>query len=318
MKNIRTILRPAAALLLSLAAAGAMAGSQSVAVSIVGPGGHSNGDYGNVNAVHAAARSIMLIEKAVPDAVVSDIQGGNSVNSIAASADFIVTITGDEASLKAQADKVKAAVEAHAACQTTLEQARKTLAAMQAKSSYEATLLRMKTLTEEMALARHVETLLQQKATIEASTARMAASADPIWWEASGAPEMQGLLHRLEERLDAIEKRHPGLCTVLSTPDNTHLKSLSEERNALDKWTSDLAEGERACRAAELKEREALENKSLSAERFRKAQALLEKLEGELRHTRENRDAASKALEAEKTHAQELRSQLPDLSLIHI
>lgn len=111
MKNIRKILRPAAALLLSLAAAGAMAGSQSVSVSIIGPGGHSNGDYGNVNAVHAAARSIMLIEKAVPDAVVSDIQGGNSVNSIAASADFIVTITGDEASLKAQADKVKAAVE---------------------------------------------------------------------------------------------------------------------------------------------------------------------------------------------------------------
>ena len=111
MKNIRKILRPAAALLLSLAAAGAMAGSQSVSVSIIGPGGHSNGDYGNVNAVHAAARSIMLIEKAVPDAVVSDIQGGNSVNSIAASADFIVTIMGDETSLKAQADKVKAAVE---------------------------------------------------------------------------------------------------------------------------------------------------------------------------------------------------------------
>ena len=52
MKNIRKILRPAAALLLSLAAAGAMAGSQSVSVSIIGPGGHSNGDYGNVNAVH--------------------------------------------------------------------------------------------------------------------------------------------------------------------------------------------------------------------------------------------------------------------------
>lgn len=111
MKNIRKILRPAAALLLSLAAAGAMAGSQSVSVSIIGPGGHSNGDYGNVNAVHAAARSIMLIEKSVPDAVVTAVTGGNSVNSIAASADFIVTITGDEASLKAQADKVKAAVE---------------------------------------------------------------------------------------------------------------------------------------------------------------------------------------------------------------
>ena len=106
MLNIRTLIRPAAALLLAASAACAMAAGQTLAVSIIGPGGHSN-----VNAVHAAARSIMLIEKAVPDAVVSDIQGGNSVNSIAASADFIVTITGDEASLKAQADKVKAAVE---------------------------------------------------------------------------------------------------------------------------------------------------------------------------------------------------------------
>ena len=109
MKNIRTILRPAAALLLSLAAAGAMAGSQSVAVSIVGPGGHSNGDYGNVNTVHAAARSIMLIEKSVPDAVVTAVTGGNSVNSIAAYANFRVLLEGDDAALKA--DKVKAAVE---------------------------------------------------------------------------------------------------------------------------------------------------------------------------------------------------------------
>ena len=109
MKNIRTILRPAAALLLSLAAAGAMAGSQSV--SIVGPGGHSNGDYGNVNAVHAAARSIMLIEKSVPDAVVTAVTGGNSVNSIAAYANFRVLLEGDDAALKAKADKVKAAVE---------------------------------------------------------------------------------------------------------------------------------------------------------------------------------------------------------------
>ena len=103
MLNIRTLIRPAAALLLAASAACAMAAGQTLAVSIIGPGGHSNGNYGNVNAVHA--------EKAVPDAVVSDIQGGNSVNSIAASADFIVTIMGDEASLKAQADKVKAAVE---------------------------------------------------------------------------------------------------------------------------------------------------------------------------------------------------------------
>ena len=110
MKNTRKFLRPAAALLLSLAAAGAMAGSQSVAVSIIGPGGHSNGNYGNVNAVHAAARSVMLIEKAVPDAVVTAITGGNSVNSIAAYANFRVLLEGDDAALQAKAQKVKAAV----------------------------------------------------------------------------------------------------------------------------------------------------------------------------------------------------------------
>ena len=102
MKNIRKILRPAAALLLSLAAAGAMAGSQSVSVSIIGPGGHSNGDYGNVNAVHAAARSIMLIEKSVPDAVVTAVTGGNSVNSIAAYANFRVLLEGDDAAPQGQ------------------------------------------------------------------------------------------------------------------------------------------------------------------------------------------------------------------------
>ena len=105
MLNIRTFIRPAAALIIAAAAAGAMAADQTLAVFILGPGGHSNGNYGNVNAVHAAARSIMLIEKAAPDAVVSDIQGGNSVNSIAASADFVVTISGDKAALEAQADK---------------------------------------------------------------------------------------------------------------------------------------------------------------------------------------------------------------------
>ena len=110
MFNIRTLIRPAAALIIAAATASAMAADQTLAVSIISPGGHSNGNYGNVNAVQAAARSIMLIEKPAPYVVVSDIQGGNSVNSIAASADFVVTISGDQVSLKAQANKVKAAV----------------------------------------------------------------------------------------------------------------------------------------------------------------------------------------------------------------
>lgn len=102
--------RPAVALLLGLAAAGVMAGTQTLTVNLEGPGGHSSGDYGNVNCVHAAARSIIAIEKAVPDAVVSGLNGGNSVNSIASDARFTVTFSGEGAELKAKADKIKAAV----------------------------------------------------------------------------------------------------------------------------------------------------------------------------------------------------------------
>ena len=204
-----------------------------------------------------------------------------------------------------------AALQAHAARQTALAQARGSLAAMQAKSSYEAVLLRMKTLTEEIALARHVETLLQQRSELEASAARMRTSAEPRWWAASGEPEMQGLLRAQDERLAAAEARRPGLATVLSTPGNTHLKSLAEERNALDKWTSDFAQGDRACREAELEERKALEEKTRAADQHQKAASLLERLEVELQHAHAHLDEAQKALEAEEARARELCRALP-------
>ena len=105
-----SFIRPAFALLLSLGAAGVMAATQTVNVTIEGPGGHSNGNYGNVNALHAAARSIMEIEKSVPDAVVTAINGGNSVNSIASDTKFRVMLSGEPAELKVKAEKVQKAV----------------------------------------------------------------------------------------------------------------------------------------------------------------------------------------------------------------
>lgn len=82
----------------------AAVGAQVLTVDITGPGGHSNGDYGNVNALHAAARSIEAIRAAVPEAVVTDLNGGATVNSIAADAHFKVSVP------EAKADLVKAAV----------------------------------------------------------------------------------------------------------------------------------------------------------------------------------------------------------------
>lgn len=106
-----TLIRSGSVLALALFSGLTMAANTTLSVEILGPGGHSNGDYGNVNAVHVAARAAMNIGKVVPDAVVTHVNGGNSVNSIAADAHFQVMLSDKNAkALKAKADKVKAAI----------------------------------------------------------------------------------------------------------------------------------------------------------------------------------------------------------------
>lgn len=102
----RKFIASLAAVVLSGVAAAALAAPQTLAVTILGPGGHSNGDYGNTNALHAGARAVLLIEKAVPTALISDMKGGVSVNAIAADCHFLVTIADD-----AEAAKVRKAVD---------------------------------------------------------------------------------------------------------------------------------------------------------------------------------------------------------------
>ena len=57
-------------------------------VSITGPGGHSNGSYGNTNAVHAGSRAVLELEKALPCAVITDNKDGATENAIAGAAVF--------------------------------------------------------------------------------------------------------------------------------------------------------------------------------------------------------------------------------------
>lgn len=87
--------------------------SKTFSVQFEGPGGHSNGAYGNVNAVHAAARAMQALDSAeVPVSyVVSDFSGGNSVNSIAATGEFKVTATGSESDLAAFKTILETAVQ---------------------------------------------------------------------------------------------------------------------------------------------------------------------------------------------------------------
>lgn len=58
----------------------------SVAVEFQGPGGHSSGNYGRTSAVHAAGRAVIFLQQAnLPGGsyVITNLTGGNSVNSIA-------------------------------------------------------------------------------------------------------------------------------------------------------------------------------------------------------------------------------------------
>ncbi|HWI16356.1 MAG TPA: peptidase dimerization domain-containing protein [Vicinamibacterales bacterium] len=76
------------AIIVSIAAAGTPAFAQqsrNLRVEFQGPGGHSSGAYGRVSALHAAARAVILIQKALPAGsyVITNLTGGNSVNSIA-------------------------------------------------------------------------------------------------------------------------------------------------------------------------------------------------------------------------------------------
>lgn len=54
-------------------------------VEFQGPGGHSSAAYGRVSALHAAARAVILIQQALPSGSyqITNLTGGNSVNSIA-------------------------------------------------------------------------------------------------------------------------------------------------------------------------------------------------------------------------------------------
>lgn len=74
------------AFILALAVAPALAQpSVGVRVEFQGPGGHSFGAYGRVSAVHAAARTVILLQKALPAGSyqITNLTGGNSVNAIA-------------------------------------------------------------------------------------------------------------------------------------------------------------------------------------------------------------------------------------------
>lgn len=105
------------ALVVAVAAAGTPAFAQEsgrVRVEFQGPGGHSSGAYGRVSALHAAARAVILMQKALPAGSyrITNLTGGNSVNSIAS--DGLIELTLSAANAAAYKQLVAAVTKAAA------------------------------------------------------------------------------------------------------------------------------------------------------------------------------------------------------------
>lgn len=83
-------------------------------VEFQGPGGHSFGAYGRVSALHAAARTVILIQKALParSYQITNLTGGNSVNAIAS--DGLIELKLTAGSAKAYEALVAAVTKAAA------------------------------------------------------------------------------------------------------------------------------------------------------------------------------------------------------------
>ncbi len=101
----------------SVAAAGTSVSAQQsggLRVEFQGPGGHSSGAYGRVSALHAAARAVILIQKALPAGSyqITNLTGGNSVNSIAS--DGLIELKLNAANAAAYKELVAAVTKAAA------------------------------------------------------------------------------------------------------------------------------------------------------------------------------------------------------------
>jgi metal-dependent amidase/aminoacylase/carboxypeptidase family protein len=70
-----------------------------VRIEFLGPGGHSSNNYGRTSALHAAGRTAIGIQKSLPAGsyVITNLTGGNSVNSIASDGLIEIKLTAADA-----------------------------------------------------------------------------------------------------------------------------------------------------------------------------------------------------------------------------
>jgi hypothetical protein len=74
--------------------------SGALRIDFLGPGGHSSNNYGRTSALHAAGRTAIQIQKTLPAGsyVITNLTGGNSVNSIASDGLIEIRLTAADAS----------------------------------------------------------------------------------------------------------------------------------------------------------------------------------------------------------------------------
>ena len=157
--------------------------------------------------------------------------------------------------------QVEAAKTTYATCQHATLEADNTLNALSAGNSYASTLERMRTLSDEIAQARHLNNYLALEATVTDTEVRLTDSAtDPTvaaWWQTTGHPNVQTLKTQIASAIAAVEAKYPGLTVLMRTDAVKHLAKLTETQASLATWTNTYAEAQATLRRAQDAERKA-------------------------------------------------------------
>lgn len=170
----------------------------------------------------------------------------------------VATLTEALATLNTKIEELKTT---HATCQHATLEADQALNALSAGNSYASTLERMRTLSDEIAQARHLQKYLALEATVKRSdNALQEAVTDPTvlaWWHATGTTQVESIKAQIKEAIDAIEAEYPGLTVLMQTDANKHLAHLTSTQASLATWTNTFAKAQATLRQAQDAERKA-------------------------------------------------------------
>lgn len=180
----------------------------------------------------------------------------NSTHYQKAAAD-LKTLEAGLSAARAQADEAEKSLQerkkAYELARAALHDAETAQTAAAAGSTLEKTLEAMRTVTEALAEARMMKTLLDDRAAFEATREALSAAANETpaacWWEQSGEPLLAQYAERFKTHLTEADRLSPGLETRIASDFEGTVAELESRRADLTRWSARQAEAARTVTA---------------------------------------------------------------------